>query len=267
MTALPASGTFAMVDPEHVAAVGPAAAILFARLTWRAQKTGEWRATRSEIAAETGLSLAMIRTAVEVLRRHQWIETRRTSTLDSTLIWTPILPGQPERLDPQSRDSGSSTPPLAESAIPSYETGRDNPPSSPPDGALFAPPLRSVPDPVPTPAVKPARRRTTKAVPLPDGFRPTDKHWEVARSLGEDLRIEGPQFVDHHTAKGSTFKDWDAALRTWIRNAAKYAARGNVTELGAAMTGRNVHTDTAYDPAYEATLPPPVTEPRAWSVR
>lgn len=26
-----------------------------------------------------------------------------------------------------------------------------------------------------------------------------------------------PQFIDHHTAKGSTFKDWHAALNTWIR--------------------------------------------------
>ena len=285
MTALPASGTFAMVDPEHVAAVGPAAAILFARLTWRAQKTGEWRATRSEIAAETGLSLAMIRTAVEVLRRHQWIETRRTSTLDSTLIWTPILPGQPERLDPQSRDSGSSTPPLAESAIPSYETDRDNPPSSPPwtpedppvDAGRTPPWTGGEPSVEPSvepsgasdglfdpPAVPKAPRRKPKR-PYPDDFRPTEAHRAKARELGVDLAVEGPKFRDYHLAHDSRHADWSAALHLWIRNAAEFARRrgDNVTLLH----GRNVHTDTTYDPAYEATLPPPVTEPRAWSVR
>jgi hypothetical protein len=28
---------------------------------------------------------------------------------------------------------------------------------------------------------------------------------------------------------------------------------------------RNVHADTSYDPSYEATLPPPATEPRSWA--
>jgi hypothetical protein len=30
-------------------------------------------------------------------------------------------------------------------------------------------------------------------------------------------------FYDHHTAKGSTFKDWDSAVRTWWRNAQKWS--------------------------------------------
>jgi hypothetical protein len=29
-------------------------------------------------------------------------------------------------------------------------------------------------------------------------------------------------FRDHHLAKGSLFVDWEAAFRTWLRNAAKY---------------------------------------------
>jgi hypothetical protein len=124
VTALPSSGTFAMVDPSHVAAVGPAAAILFARIAWRAKDAGEWRATRGELAGETGLTAAMIRTAVDVLREHGWVATRRTSTLDSTLIWEPVFAGQAQRLIPLSRDGEISIPPLAESAIPSIETGK-----------------------------------------------------------------------------------------------------------------------------------------------
>ena len=36
---------------------------------------------------------------------------------------------------------------------------------------------------------------------------------------------EQAQFEDYHCANGSTFKDWQAALRTWLRNSAKFARR------------------------------------------
>lgn len=35
-------------------------------------------------------------------------------------------------------------------------------------------------------------------------------------------------FRDHHTSKGSRFKDWDAAFRTWARNAVKWLPKGKV---------------------------------------
>ena len=40
-------------------------------------------------------------------------------------------------------------------------------------------------------------------------------------SLDIDEQVEA--FVDFHTAKGSVFKSWDAAFRTWCRNAVKFA--------------------------------------------
>ena len=67
---------------------------------------------------------------------------------------------------------------------------------------------------------KPAASK--RATSLPQDFRPTDKHQELAAELGIDLRSEWPQFADFHRAKGSVFKDWDAALRNWIRNAKKF---------------------------------------------
>ena len=36
------------------------------------------------------------------------------------------------------------------------------------------------------------------------------------------LRDELEKFADHHKAKGSKFADWDAAFRTWCRNAEKF---------------------------------------------
>jgi hypothetical protein len=68
---------------------------------------------------------------------------------------------------------------------------------------------------------KPTRRASS----LPSGWTPNDKHREIARERGVDLDAEVEQFCDFHLAKGSTFKDWDASFRTWLRNSNKYQPR------------------------------------------
>lgn len=48
------------------------------------------------------------------------------------------------------------------------------------------------------------------------------------------LQDELGAFGDHHAAKGTTFKDWQAGFRIWLRNAAKYhqQPRGGVVRGG-----------------------------------
>lgn len=69
--------------------------------------------------------------------------------------------------------------------------------------------------------------------PPPDTFpvTPDLKTWAAKGAPGIDLDLETLNFLDHHRAKGSMFKDWPAAWRKWMRNAAtKYAPRnGNGT--------------------------------------
>lgn len=69
-----------------------------------------------------------------------------------------------------------------------------------------------------------ARRRATSC---PDPFVVDDgmRQWHAENTPTVDYRAETSQFVDHHRAKGSTFKDWRAAWRTWMRNAAKWGAQ------------------------------------------
>lgn len=74
------------------------------------------------------------------------------------------------------------------------------------------------------PPAKPAPK-SKRATARPADFRPSDAHVALAAELGVDLRAEWPKFCDHHDARGTTFKDWDAALRTWIRNAKRFGAR------------------------------------------
>lgn len=73
-----------------------------------------------------------------------------------------------------------------------------------------------------TAAAKQAKKRTAKRS-LPDDFKPTAQHYELAKKNGVNLDHEFEQFKDYHAAKESKFADWHAALRTWIRNAAKFS--------------------------------------------
>lgn len=71
-------------------------------------------------------------------------------------------------------------------------------------------------------STKPSKRSKTKRS-FPDDFKPTEQHKKLANDLNVNLQHEFYQFADHHKAKGSKFADWHAALRTWIRNSAKFS--------------------------------------------
>lgn len=56
-------------------------------------------------------------------------------------------------------------------------------------------------------------------------FTPNDAHNDFAANNGLRLSVELEKFTDYHKAKGSTMKDWDAAFRTWLRNAVEFAKK------------------------------------------
>lgn len=90
---------------------------------------------------------------------------------------------------------------------------------------LVVTPLLPTPSPSPSPTpptgeIGPRKRATQR----PADWRPNARHVSMAQQLDLDLEREVEQFRDHHDSKGSTFKDWDAAFRTWLRNAAKWGA-------------------------------------------
>jgi hypothetical protein len=59
----------------------------------------------------------------------------------------------------------------------------------------------------------------------PDGFEPDERAQSLATSYGLNPHKELAAFRDHHTAKGSVFKDWQAAFRNWLRNSLKFNQR------------------------------------------
>jgi hypothetical protein len=66
---------------------------------------------------------------------------------------------------------------------------------------------------------KPKRSRQ-----LPEDWSPADGVLEsfADKYPGLDFHDEVEAFRNHHLAKGSVMKDWDAAFRTWLRNAKRW---------------------------------------------
>lgn len=75
------------------------------------------------------------------------------------------------------------------------------------------------------PKAKRARAKGTRAVAhrMPADWAPRQQELDKAAAMDVQVAAELERFRDHHTAKGSTFVDWDAAFRTWLGNAARFA--------------------------------------------
>ena len=68
-------------------------------------------------------------------------------------------------------------------------------------------------------------KATGRATILPGDFWPNEAAEQMARDFGLSLADQLAAFQDHHSAKGSTFKDWQAAFRTWLRNSQRFGQR------------------------------------------
>jgi hypothetical protein len=74
-----------------------------------------------------------------------------------------------------------------------------------------------------------------RATQLPSNFAPKDADNFAEKYPELYLQETLEAFLDHHTAKGSTFKDWDAAWRTWCRNAKKWARPAGAVNGGGSV--------------------------------
>lgn len=79
-----------------------------------------------------------------------------------------------------------------------------------------------------------APAKPSRGTAVPSGFTPDQTAHDIAASTGVNLQAELANFLDHHTARGTVFKDWQAAFRTWLRNAVKFGQRAS-TAGGARM--------------------------------
>ena len=84
------------------------------------------------------------------------------------------------------------------------------------------------------PPTKKLPRKINRATQIPDGWVPSDRNIQDAEDRKfskEEIDHEADQFRDYHLARGSSFKDWNAAWRTWLGNSRTFSA-------GRKMAGR-----------------------------
>ncbi|MDE1828236.1 MAG: hypothetical protein KGH65_03700 [Candidatus Micrarchaeota archaeon] len=78
------------------------------------------------------------------------------------------------------------------------------------------------PAPAPTPSPKKERRATA----LPTDFGLTPERVAYASQYNvQSVQNVMEAFCNHHRAKGSTMKDWEAAWRTWVLREARYGKK------------------------------------------
>lgn len=64
--------------------------------------------------------------------------------------------------------------------------------------------------------------RIGRACAFPKDWLPDPRMVEFAQTFALNPHAEFQAFKDHHESKGSVFKDWPAAYRTWIRKAVSF---------------------------------------------
>lgn len=70
------------------------------------------------------------------------------------------------------------------------------------------------------------RERAPRKRGYPEDFKISESVRRWAKQLGVVPEIELEGFRDYHVSKGSVFTDWDAAFRTWLRNARRFGRNG-----------------------------------------
>lgn len=73
------------------------------------------------------------------------------------------------------------------------------------------------------------KKRRLPEVQIPEEWVPNDRNIADATARkfsAQEIQDEADRFRDHHLSKGTQFRDWDAAWRTWLGNARKFARIG-----------------------------------------
>jgi Helix-turn-helix domain len=180
-------------------------------LAYHANKEGRAWPSRTLIAAEAGVTLRTVINATKRLEDLGLMEVEHSS--GNAVNRYSVRVG--EQCHPATVDSAPRTPSSRTSTV--HGVHCDGEPRSF-DGAPGAPEH--------TRKVKNSQGRRHPTL-VPERFMVTEEmsRWaETQGILRQDIPFETDQFLDTHRARGTRFKDWVAAWRTWMRKAVKFRA-------------------------------------------
>lgn len=96
-------------------------------------------------------------------------------------------------------------------------------------GLVFdkARPKQPEPEPYPEKKEEPigSSKKPSRAIALPADWVPSARNLSDARGRNfteDEIHEQSVAFRDYHLARGTAFKDWDAAWRTWLGNARRF---------------------------------------------
>lgn len=107
------------------------------------------------------------------------------------------------------------------------------------------------PEPEPEPSKKreepigSSRKARRPEVPLPDDWVPSERNLADAAArnfTASRIEDEADRFRNYHLARGSRFRDWDAAWRTWLGNAGRFGGGGAMAGAAFASGGGRGHS-------------------------
>ena len=190
------------------ALVGPTKRLVLLALADNANDEGECWPSVATLSRKTGLCERAVRTSLRQLEADGWI---------STLVNGGRRGANRYAINPAPDAPGIKCPPAPDAPHPRHQM----PPPPAPDAP--EPPFNHHLEPsfFGDNPPKPKKR----GCQLPDGWVPNDINVSDAMKRGfseREIEIEADQFRNHHRSKGSTFKCWDAAWRTWLGNARKF---------------------------------------------
>jgi len=209
---------------EILGVADPLCSLLFIGLWQLADREGRLEDRPMRIKAE----LFPYRDGIDVNAMLTWLDSQKDGDGNPEFIVRYAVGGQKyiqiinfkKHQNPHQREVASVIPPYLpkeDEAQPRHNLGTTKAMPSPAD-SLNPLPLTL------NPIV--ARKRATQA---PETFVIGEKLEEWLGEQGlttTSVAEEVHHFLDYHKAKGSTFLDWDAAFRTWVRNSKKFKANG-----------------------------------------
>lgn len=177
------------------------------------------------MSERTCLSERAVRNAIRWLEQSGYLKSCGRSGTSNYYILTPAAGAGVDGHGTPAPDAGPAA------NAPRHEMPDPPAPDAAPPGTRCRPPRHQVPPNRNRTVIEPSvnreegadeQRKPKRSSQLPDDFEPNEANRRVAAEQGVSISEQLPQFSDYHRAKGSTMKDWHAALNTWLRNARKF---------------------------------------------
>jgi len=191
--------------------LGPTERLVMLALADHADDSGRCYPSNSRLCERTGLSERAVRQNVRALESGGFLSVLIGAGQAGANVYI-VRPHGGQEMPPAGNAPGTIC----------RQGGHDVPLGGAPDA-----PKPSVTINEPSIGAAPRRRRKPE-VPIPADWVPNDRNLADARDRNftdQEIRHEASQFRDKHIAKGSLFRDWDAAWRTWLGNARKFESR------------------------------------------